>query len=323
MSNLLEHQFLATRKQLEEIGLPGCDDYSLMSSSLTFPQGNHFGLEVATINTAKIAKDLLLKCSKRGIRLNRITETRGIMRHTKFELQEYIKICKDYDVEVVFSVGPRAPYDTSASSRTEAGKVIGYRLRGQEQVVCAIEDIKRAIELGANNFVVYDEGLLSVLTKFRKHGFLPANVKFKVSAHCACANPAAFRLLESIGADSINAYRDLSLPAISAIRKAVKIPIDIHIDNPQASGGFIRTYEAPTIVRIASPVYLKTGGGNISSHGTIISSAETDLIIDQLEITLEMLQNQCPELSQLSFGSSKNLNQSIAGEDSDCSSLFN
>ena len=39
------------------------------------------------------------------------------------------------------------------------------------------------------------------------------------------------------------------------------------MENPKSSGGFIRHYEAPEIIRAAAPVYLKTGGAVAAHHG--------------------------------------------------------
>ena len=54
----------------------------------------------------------------------------------------------------------RATTDTSASVNTPEGIRMGYRLRGQEQVVRAVEDVKRAAAFGCRSFLVYDEGCL-------------------------------------------------------------------------------------------------------------------------------------------------------------------
>ena len=72
-------------------------------------------------------------------------------------------------------------------------------------------------------------------------------------------NPCSAKLLESIGADSINPVRDIQLQMLSAMRAAVDVPIDIHTENPASSGGFIRHYEVPEMIRIAAPIYLKNG----------------------------------------------------------------
>jgi hypothetical protein len=182
-----------------------------------------------------------------------------MFRHTKEEIKTMIQLCASYGCELVMSTGPRAAYDTSATASTPQGKTIGYRLRGQEQLIRAIEDILRGIELGVKSFVIYDEGLLWTLSEMKKKALLPPDTRFKISAHCGHANPAAFKVLEMLGADSVNPVRDLQLPMIAALRATVSIPIDCHTDNPAASGGFIRVYEAPEIVRVAAPVYLKTG----------------------------------------------------------------
>ena len=46
----------------------------------------------------------------------------------------------------------------------------------------------------------------------------------------------------------------------------IDIPIDIHTENPKSTGGFIRHYEVPDMIRIASPIYLKTGGSVAQTH---------------------------------------------------------
>jgi hypothetical protein len=143
---------------------------------------------------------------------------------------------------------------------------MGYRLRGQEQIVRAIEDVKRAARLGCRSFLVYDEGCLWVLNKFREAGQIPKDCKFKVSAHTGHGNPCSAKLLEEIGANTINPVRDIQLQMLAAIRQAIDAPIDIHTENPASSGGFIRHYEVPEMIRVAAPVYLKTGGSVAKTH---------------------------------------------------------
>ncbi len=116
-----------------------------------------------------------------------------------------------------------------------------------------MEDVKRAVELGVRGIVVYDEGLLWVLNKMREEGELPLDVHFKVSAHCGHGNPASARLLEDIGADSFNPVRDLQIAMLAAIRESLSISLDIHTENPQSSGGFIRHYEVPEIIKKSMP----------------------------------------------------------------------
>ena len=53
---------------------------------------------------------------------------------------------------------------------------------------------------------------------------------------------------------------------LASLRQAIDIPIDIHTENPKSTGGFIRHYEVPEMIKVASPVYLKTGGSVAKHH---------------------------------------------------------
>lgn len=287
-----------TRAQLAALGLPTGDEDSHVMSELAFADRGHFRIEVPTVNSVQAAETLLAESARRGLTINRITETLGIFRHTAGELRDYVDLGRQYGAQVLMSPGPRAGYDIGAGARTAQGTGGGYRLRGQEQIVRAIEDVKRGIEAGVRGFVLYDEGLLWVLNRMRAAGDFPADIHLKVSAHCGHGNPASAQLLQTLGADSFNPARDLTLPMIAALRRAVSIPLDIHVDNPMASGGFIRTYDAPEFVRIAAPVYLKTGNSALEGHGTKPTPSQLDDILRQIEIVTETLTRHLPHARQ-------------------------
>jgi hypothetical protein len=270
----------------------------LPTSEATFPDGAHYRIEIPTINTADAAAALVKRAEELGIQINRITETYGMFRHTRDEIKDYVAIAKGHGAELVMATGPRATYDTSATVLSPQGVRISYRLRGVEQLVRAIEDIKRGVELGVRGFLIYDEGMLWVVTQMRKDGELPSDVFFKVSAHCGHSNPAAFRVLADMGADSINPVRDLQLPMIAALRAAISTPIDCHTDNPPASGGFIRTYEAPEIARLAAPVHLKTGNSVLAGHGQMLTAENAHRMAEQASLVLEMVNRYYPEGEQ-------------------------
>lgn len=256
-----------TRDFLVKLGLPDGDAYNLPTSNKRFSDGAQYRFEVPGIQGPKVMKALLEELdTKYNITIHRVTQTKGIWTLTDEEIAEMVKTAEQYSVNLVLAIGPRATTDTSASVNTPEGSRMGYRLRGQEQIVRAIEDVKRAARLGCRNFLVYDEGCLWVLNKFREAGEIPLNCKFKVSAHTGHGNPCSAKLLESIGANSLNPVRDIQLQMLAAIRQAIDIPIDIHTENPASSGGFIRHYEVPEMIRVAAPVYLKTGGAVAKTH---------------------------------------------------------
>ncbi len=290
--------FEETRKYVKTLGLPEGDLFDMPSSNLRFPDGAAFRIEVPTVNTAESVQALLETATKNGIVINRVTETYGMFRHTKAEIQEYCRLCHDYGCELLLSVGPRATYDTGATVLSSQGVRISYRLRGMEQVLRAVEDIKRGYEYGCRGFLIYDEGMLWLANQMRHDGALPKDIKFKCSAHLGQCNPCSFKLLESLGADSINPVRDLQIPMIASLRAAVQVPLDVHTDNPPASGGFIRVYEAPEIVRVAAPVHCKTGNSVVSAHGALTSASDGKKMADQASIVVEMLTKYYPELTQ-------------------------
>lgn len=89
-----------------------------------------------------------------------------------------VKLAKQGQTDLILAIGPRATTDTSASVHTEEGVRMGYRLRGQEQIVRAIEDVKRAVAFGCRSFLVYDEGCLWVLNEMKRAGELPVDISF-------------------------------------------------------------------------------------------------------------------------------------------------
>lgn len=278
-----------TKNALEKIGLPIGDAYDLPTSEKRFPDGAQYRFEVPGIQSPSTMKALLEELDSYGTVIHRVTQTKGIMLLTDKEIQEMVDLAEKWRVELVLSIGPRATYDTSASVHTEEGQRMGFRLRGQDQIINAVEDVRRAIDFGCRSFLIYDEGLLWLLHEMKKINEIPNECKFKVSAHCGHGNPCSAKLLESIGAGSINPVRDIQLQMLSSMRKAIDIPIDVHTENPASSGGFIRHYEVPEMIRVAAPIYLKTGGSVAKTHGWDTSSAEAKQRAKQVHLVMHMI----------------------------------
>ena len=137
-----------------------------------------------------------------------------------------------------------------------------------------------------------------LLNEMRKDGEIPEDTRFKLSAHCGHGNPVAFRVLEKLGADSINPVRDLTLPMIASLRQAVSVPIDIHTDNPKSTGGMIRTYEAPEMVRIGAPIHLKAGNSALVSHGIPTTRQEGVRMGEQAVLVAQVVEKYYPEAVQ-------------------------
>ena len=109
-------------------------------------------------------------------------------------------------------------------------------------------------------------------------------------------------MLESLGADSINPVRDLTLPMIAALRQAVNVPLDIHVDNPKSTGGFLRTYEAPEMVRVGAPLHLKTGNSALTTHGIPTTRPEGLRMGEQCVLAVDMVHRYFPDAIQSKKG---------------------
>lgn len=282
-----------TKDFLKQMGIDEVD--SSYESDKRFEDGGQFRFEVPGIQSPKTMKALLDEADRQNLVIHRVTQTKGIMLLTDEEIAEMVDLAKDYGCELFLSVGPRATYDTSATVHTKEGSRIGYRLRGYDNLVYGIEDVKRAVNLGVRGILLYDEGLLFVLNQMRQNSQLPKNLHFKMSAHAGHGNPASAKLLESIGLDSINPVRDLQIPMLASIRDAVDIAIDLHTENPKSTGGFIRHYEVPEFIRVACPVYLKTGGSVAANHNWDTTEKEAVARIKQVKLVERMIKQYLPE----------------------------
>ncbi len=282
-----------TKKFLKKIGIEEVSsDYI---SQKRFPDGGQFRFEVPGIQSPKTMKALLDEALKSDIFIHRVTQTKGIMMLSDEEIDEMVSLAKDYGCELFLSVGPRATYDTSATVHTKEGSRIGYRLRGYDNLVYAVEDVKRACRLGVRGILLYDEGLLWVLNQMRQAREIPDNVHFKLSAHAGHSNPASAKLLESQGLNSLNPVRDLQISMIASIRNACDMALDLHTENPKSTGGFIRHYEVPNFIQVASPVYLKTGGSVAANHNWDTTESEARARIKQVKLVRRMIDEYCPE----------------------------
>lgn len=292
-----------TREFLRTIHMPDGDFYELPTSQKRFKDGGQYRFEVPGIQGPKVMKALLEAVDSYGMVIHRVTQTKGIMMLSDQEISQMVELASQWGTDLILAIGPRATTDTSASVNTPEGVRMGYRLRGQEQIVRAVEDVKRAAQLGCRSFLVYDEGCLWLLDQMRQAGEIPEDCHFKVSAHTGHGNPCSARLLESIGANSINPVRDIQLQMLAAMRQAIDCPIDIHTENPKSTGGFIRHYEVPEMIRVAAPIYLKTGGSVAQTHSWDSTADDARKRAKQVALVQRMIDCYYPEAIRSPRGS--------------------
>ena len=255
----------ATRAFLRRLGLPPGDAHDLPTSAKRFPDGAQYRVEIPSTEGPLALAAVIEEADRHGIAIHRVSQGSGVMLLTDEEIREMGRLAAGRGMEVSLFARPNAAWDTGATATAGAGAAVAPRLRGQEQLVHCLEDVKRAAALGIRSVLLQDEGALWVAGEMRKAGELPADMQFKISVMMSSANPASIRLLQDLGADTFNIPPDLTLAQIAAIRQAVDIPLDIYVEAPDDLGGFVRTYDVPEIVRVAAPVHLKFGLRNARS----------------------------------------------------------
>ena len=300
----------ATRDLLKRLGLPTGDAYDLPTSAKRFPDGAQYRVEIPSVEGPKALLTVLEEAEKQQVLIHRISQGSGIMLLTDAEIREMVKLGAEAGIEVSLFVGPRAAWDTGAQITASAGKNLGARLRGMDQVIYAVEDIRRANALGIRSVLVADEGLMLLVLEMKKAGELPPNFVVKVSVQMGAANPISVRWMEQLGAGTYNTPTDLSLPQLAAIRQVIDIPLDIYVEAPDDFGGFVRHYEVPEMIRVAAPMYVKLGlrnSPNIYPSGMHVENTAIALVRERVHraaIALDIIRRYYPDATTSPRGAS-------------------
>lgn len=286
---------------LSQLQLPTGDAYDLPTSLKRFPDGAQYRIEIPSVEGPSAMRAVLEEAKHHGIHIHRISQGSGIMLLKDEEILEMAELGRENQMEVSLFVGPRAPFDIGAQPLTQAGKNIGWRHAGMDQLVYALEDIHRACSLGIRSILVADEGLIWLIKEFKSLGKLPADLVVKVSVLQGASNPVSIRILQDLGASTFNVASDQTLPRLAAIRQVADIPIDMYVEAPDDFGGFVRHYELPEIIRVLSPVYIKFGlrnAPNIYPSGTHLEQTAIALTRERVRralLGLEMIKRYAPD----------------------------
>lgn len=292
------------RDFMENMGIPGRDGYDLPTSQKSFPDGAKWRIEIAGVERASTLKAMIDECARRDVVVHRAIGTVGGSTFCDFqELKDMAQMAKEAQIELIMTTGHRKAWDPGAKEgATFEGAMQGMRLRGSDNISYHIADIMRNIEAGFRGFLVYDEGVLSILSKMRAQGVLPKETVFKFSVFGGYCNAAGAKLVESMGVNSLNPLSDVSLPILAGIRKAVDIPLDVYTIVVDSFGGMYRAYETPEIARVASPVYFKFEPGTSEADiykPWMFEGYHQDFIREKVKIASvvqEIMAKHAPEL---------------------------
>jgi hypothetical protein len=293
---------------LAGLGLPETDLYGLPESEKRFPDGARYRVEIPSVEGPRVLEAVLDEAERREVQLHRVSQGSGVMLLTDAEILEMCAMAREAGLELSLFVGPRASWETGAASVSSAGKVLGAQHRGQDQLAYALEDVLRGVSLGLRGVLVADAGLLWVLRDLKEKGEVPEDLVVKVSVQLSAANAAAVKAMEGLGAGTYNTPTDLSLAQLAAIRAVTDLPLDVYVEAPDDFGGFVRHYEIPDLVRVASPVFVKFGlrnAPNIYPSGTHLEATAVALgreRVRRAEIGLSMLDRYFPEAETTEVG---------------------
>ncbi len=298
-----------TQEFLAKLKLPAQDNHALEPTQKRFPDGGQYRIEIPSVEGPRVFQEVLATAKEYQVPIHRVSQGSGILLLTKKEIAEMARIGHDRRIEVCLFVGPRAPFETGAQTLTTGGKVIGWQHRGADQLAYAIEDVRRACDLGIRSVLPADLGLIWVLHQMKQKGALPKNLVLKSSVTLPAANPATAKVFESAGVSTLNIPTDLSPAQIGSIRQAIEIPIDMYIEVPDNFGGFVRYYEMPQLIRVAAPLYFKFGLRNapdIYPSGLHLESTAMNLgreRVRRARIALDLLEQYAPQTKMSPLGS--------------------
>ena len=289
-----------SRELLEQLGYPSSDFQELPTSAKRFPDGAQYRIELPSVEGPEALKATLEEIDRLGLTIHRVSQGSGIMLQTDEEIKEMCELTAERGMELSLFVGPRGTWDISAAPLTAAGKSQALRHEGADQLVYAMEDLKRGAALGLRGALVGDEGLLLLTKEMKRAGQLPEDFVVKVSVQMGSANPVSIKLMQDIGANTYNVPSALPLAKLASIRQAIDIPIDLYVEVPDNLGGFLRYYEIPEIIRVLSPVYIKFGLRNhpdVYPSGKQWESTNISLVKERVRrasIGIEMIKRYYP-----------------------------
>lgn len=273
-------------------------------SASRFPDDAHFRIEIPSVEGPAVLSSVISAAQKEGITINRVSQGSGAMLLSRKELREMSELGAQAGIEVSLFVGPREEFDIGNHSRAMDGGVLAGHQRSIRQLRYAVEDVTRAVEEGIQSFLVADIGLLDVLRQLQDAGDLPSSLIWKTSVVIAPSNPATFKVLERLGASTVNVPSDVTLGQLYEFRSISTLPIDLYVESPDAMAGVVRGHEAAELISVGSPLYVKFGLRNSTPlypsglHMVDEAMRIAQEKVHRAAVAVEWLERLAPQLTQ-------------------------
>lgn len=269
-------------------------------SELRFADGVRYRIEIPSVEGPRVLRAVLEEARERDVPVRRVSQGSGVMMLTDAEIRELAELGAEHGVEVSLFIGPRGAWDAGGQSAATAAA--GGVARGSDGVEWCVAEVRRGLSLGIRSFLVADLGVLATLGAMKRRGDLTDRLVLKTSVLLPCANPETARVLEELGATTINVATDLSATDLGGLRAACSAPLDVYVEVPDDQGGFVRFYEVPEMVTRASPLYVKLGvrnAPNIYPSGLHMEDLAVKLgreRVRRAELVQRLLREQAPGL---------------------------
>src|SRR5437763_12583815 len=143
-----------TRRFLEQMGLPAGDLHSLPSSTKRFPDGAQYRIEIPSTEGPDALAAIIEEAKRYSLTIHRVSQGSGVMLLTDDEIRAMARLAQAHGMEVSLFARPNAAWDVGAMTVGSGGKTVGPRLRGQDQLVHSLEDVRRAAALGIRSVLL-------------------------------------------------------------------------------------------------------------------------------------------------------------------------
>jgi len=169
--------------------------------------------------------------------VHRVSQGSGIMLMTDAEISEMLDLGRKAGIEVNLFIGP-APHSISARrlspppanrSASRCAAPINWSSPWRTST-------RRPLGLAQRAGFRYRHP--ANRSQYARRRRASIDLIIKTSVMMAPTNPASARIIELLGANTINIPSDLTIPQISAIRAAIDTPIDFYVEAPTISAVF-------------------------------------------------------------------------------------
>lgn len=242
-------------------------------SSLRFPDGANYRIEVSGIENAEILEAVVDEAKKQEIPIHRaIATVAGSAYYSDEQLRNLARMAAKEKIEVII-----CPWKLARLVLDNPSRILNGLKFEDEEVGKYISEILRCFHPdngGFRGFLVWDKDILEMLSGHRERPMLGKNAIFKLSTFANTLNWVNFGSASERGADTINTANGLSLKALARARSRTHTTFDVHITFWQnyfekneagrlelMTKPYDRIEDAPKIARICSPCYFKFEAG--------------------------------------------------------------